>query len=389
MLSAIRFNLAEITLLLGTCHGFFLGIALLVRARTQGRAQLFLALPLFITAWQLFVYALNISGHIAAVPHLANTAFPFVFLIGPAFYFHAQLTTHPASTLRPHHLLHVLPCLVVLLQTVPYYALDTATKIEYLRGGYSPGLMAVSTTTLLHVLAHLSQLAAYLYATLRLVRRREGELQHVTANSAVFHDLARLKTLTGALIVYLGLFVVTFVLLVQLNAYRFEIDFVWLLTKSLFIHAFGYLAISRPLTPQTQDPQYTEPQEDTNGQKYERSGLAAEQAAYYTDKLDRVMREKKPYLNSDLKLADLSQLVELSPNLLSQIINQYKGTRFNDFINAHRIEHAQSLLRESDGKTTILHIALAAGFNNKATFNRLFKQHTQQTPSDYKKRRNE
>jgi AraC-like DNA-binding protein len=75
--------------------------------------------------------------------------------------------------------------------------------------------------------------------------------------------------------------------------------------------------------------------------------------------------------------------LSITPNQLSQIINQQAGKSFYEFVNEYRIDYAKHLLKQHPDKT-VLDIALAAGFGNKATFNRVFKQHTRITPTGFK-----
>src|SRR5690606_41905073 len=71
---------------------------------------------------------------------------------------------------------------------------------------------------------------------------------------------------------------------------------------------------------------------------------------------------------------------------LSQVINVSQERSFFDFINRYRIDHAKGLLSDPARAGNILEIALASGFNSKASFNRVFKKETGMTPSAFKKR---
>ncbi|MEM1082260.1 MAG: AraC family transcriptional regulator [Pseudomonadota bacterium] len=88
------------------------------------------------------------------------------------------------------------------------------------------------------------------------------------------------------------------------------------------------------------------------------------------------------YLDPRLSIATLARRRSTNQSELSRLINQGLGVNFNRFINELRIEHAKDLLREQ--VEDILPIALASGFNSKATFNRVFREITRQTPSQYR-----
>lgn len=98
------------------------------------------------------------------------------------------------------------------------------------------------------------------------------------------------------------------------------------------------------------------------------------------------MQENKPYLDEELSLQKLSLLMQISTHQLSQAINQNLNTNFYKFVNSYRIEEVKSKLKNPDFlKYSILGIAFECGFNSKSTFNKIFKEETGKTPSEYKK----
>lgn len=104
----------------------------------------------------------------------------------------------------------------------------------------------------------------------------------------------------------------------------------------------------------------------------------------FLEKLNTLMIHKKPYLQSDLNLQKLAELLEMKPKTVSLKINQNCEKNFYDLINSYRIqefkEKAQSVGLNS---YSILGLAYDCGFNSKSTFNSVFKKNTQKTPSQY------
>ncbi|MDP1676215.1 MAG: helix-turn-helix transcriptional regulator [Bacteroidota bacterium] len=120
--------------------------------------------------------------------------------------------------------------------------------------------------------------------------------------------------------------------------------------------------------------------------KYERSGLSEETAQTHLQQLLQVMDGQKPYLNSQLTLSQLASVAGISPHNLSEIINSLRRQNFYDFINSYRIEQVKKDLADpSKQHLKILSIAFDAGFNSKATFNTLFKEQIEKTPSEYRR----
>ena len=103
-------------------------------------------------------------------------------------------------------------------------------------------------------------------------------------------------------------------------------------------------------------------------------------------KLEKVLLEKKPYLDEDLTLSKLAQFVDVSDKKLSTFLNQYLNTTFYDLINEHRVEAVKEKLKSDKFENiTLLGIAYESGFKSKTSFNRIFKKETGFSPSEYKK----
>ncbi|MFW5657214.1 MAG: helix-turn-helix domain-containing protein [Bacteroidota bacterium] len=123
---------------------------------------------------------------------------------------------------------------------------------------------------------------------------------------------------------------------------------------------------------------------DIPTKKYKKTGISSEQAKAVQEKLKDVMHVEKPYLNPTLTLSDLSEKVGVSNNMLSQILNEYIGKNFYDYVNAYRLQHFQDLTKSPKHKHyTILGLAYECGFNSKTTFNTFFKKAMGKTPSAY------
>ncbi len=62
------------------------------------------------------------------------------------------------------------------------------------------------------------------------------------------------------------------------------------------------------------------------------------------------METEKLYKNPDLTLAELSQKLNIHPNVLSQVINSAEGKNFYDYINLQRVEEFTGALEIIDSK---------------------------------------
>ena len=117
--------------------------------------------------------------------------------------------------------------------------------------------------------------------------------------------------------------------------------------------------------------------------KYQRSALDSEQASRIADKINNTMSKEKLYLDSSLSLQKLANHLAISPNYISQTLNETLCTNFFDFINKWRIEAAKpKILANQD---SVLNVALEVGFNARSSFYKAFKQETGTTPSEFRK----
>jgi AraC-like DNA-binding protein len=101
-------------------------------------------------------------------------------------------------------------------------------------------------------------------------------------------------------------------------------------------------------------------------------------------KVNRLMQDQKPYLDHELTLDKMADMLELSENELTRLLNHEMETNFYALVNDYRMETVLEKLKVSDNrKFTIMASAYESGFNSKSTFYRIFKEYTKLTPKEY------
>ena len=119
--------------------------------------------------------------------------------------------------------------------------------------------------------------------------------------------------------------------------------------------------------------------------KYQRSPLTKEEKEEYLKRLQAYMESERPYLSPSLTIDILAKRLSISSRYLSQVINESLGVNFFDYVNDFRVSEAKRILTDaSSNHRNILDVLFDSGFNTKSAFNRVFKQHTGMTPSEYK-----
>jgi len=116
------------------------------------------------------------------------------------------------------------------------------------------------------------------------------------------------------------------------------------------------------------------------------SDLSEEAIAEIIVKMQSYMRLEKPYLDPDFSVYSLAQALDIPRRALSQALNTGLSKNFYIYVNEYRIDEVKKLLEQScEKQLTILEIAFQAGFKSKSSFNSLFKQYCDMTPSQYRK----
>ncbi|QLG45756.1 AraC family transcriptional regulator [Costertonia aggregata] len=119
---------------------------------------------------------------------------------------------------------------------------------------------------------------------------------------------------------------------------------------------------------------------------YKNSSLTKDLLEEYKECLIQFTKANKPYLNSELSQSELASQLGMSSYHLSEVLNSGFDQNFYNFINSYKVLEAQKLMRSKSHKDSkLLAIAFDSGFKSKTSFNRIFKNHTGKTPSEYRK----
>lgn len=99
----------------------------------------------------------------------------------------------------------------------------------------------------------------------------------------------------------------------------------------------------------------------------------------------QLMERDKPWLDAGFSLQDLSTRLATNQKYISQAINMFSDTGFSGLMNRYRVNEARRLILEGKPDTSLNDIALQAGFTNRVSFYRQFKEITGISPSEFVK----
>jgi YesN/AraC family two-component response regulator len=103
------------------------------------------------------------------------------------------------------------------------------------------------------------------------------------------------------------------------------------------------------------------------------------------EKLIELFLHEKVYKNPDLKITQISEMLNTNRTYISKLINTEFSCTFSEFVNRYRVKEAKQLLCEESSKNYSLdYIAEKSGFGSMVNFMRVFRDIEGTTPGKYR-----
>lgn len=132
----------SIFLLIAT-QGFFISGVLALNKRGDRKANVYIALIVFLFSLTMVEYVLYWTGYLKQFKYFMNMSITFPFLLGPLLFFYlCQLFLKRPLILRD--IAHFLPFLLELIYWIPYYLSDKTVKFQFLGQPYIFEILAWS-----------------------------------------------------------------------------------------------------------------------------------------------------------------------------------------------------------------------------------------------------
>jgi AraC-like DNA-binding protein len=302
-----------------------------------------------------------------------------VFLItisllnNPVFYLYALSICYSDFKLRPKHLLHAIPFILINLELVPRFYLAGFTEKIFILSSYA----TIPELRWMTVIGHLQFIGYIIGIFLLLKKYRKVYLENYADPKIITYrwlfQFALVDTIVHGIVLVKDVLKISgsgvvfdnLQLLVGINA---VFILCWFVFKALY-NPDLFRGVSFQLQPLKEQ---SEAVTDTETLKK-------------IEILRRYMRQNEPYLEPSLTIQQLARQVKIPAKELSILINLYLGQHFFDFVNEYRIRKAMQLLKEDLQKErTVQEIFYEVGFNSKSSFNTAFKKHTAITPKEYR-----
>ncbi len=341
-----------------------------------------MGLYLVLQSLMLLEYVLFWSNLIHSMPWMIDVTYTFPLLYGPLLYIFfddAFGNEKPLVKYWPHFLAFA----AVLVLKAPFYFSDADTKLNH-----------VLDVPFAHILSYYSwfkiaHMLTYCVVLFVMISKRSG-VGHMRLWARMISSLFLLFTLLT--------------LIYEVSAasgfYTLSGDYFVSLASVASIALVGWSArsygqvtsgmnLSAALkSPESRTMEHLlieRRQLEGLPEKYNKSKMPESLATKLSHDLEKLMNDERLYRENDLKLETLAERLGTTRHFVSQVINQTHKMHFFDYVNMKRIQEAKDLLRSSTRKElNVIEIAYRVGFNNKGTFNSVFKKVTGMTPTEFR-----
>lgn len=379
----------EMLFYLGAAQGILLFVFLFSIKGNRISNRLLGLLTLF---WALILlqFPLQAHGLYAKNPHLLKTISVLLFTLFPLLYLHVKYLLSDYKKFNKKDLWHFLFAFLYIILNSDFYFSSSEVKLEIVNNKslYYRFLQIVGDEVIG------GQGIIYSILIFKLIKNYKKEILNYQSSI----DKITIKTLSiGTLLIFIAWIIGTIAANLDLFDIPVNVDLfiaVYLIIV-VVIYFISYVALTTPevfkielgtdvgVNPDIsikgvgENP--TVDQESISLNENVKAELLS------NDKLlIDYMNKEEPFLNAELSLNDLADSLDLSRHQLSNVINQCHKMNFYEFVNSYRIEKVKVLMMDpSNSNLKIISIAYDAGFNSKASFNRIFKQVCGMTPTQY------
>lgn len=371
----MSFSLVELFSIFGGFLGLILFLIILLKLKGKPIVKFSLAMFLFIGSAIVIIGTITFSGNAIYFPHLFRLDSPLHYLFGPVCFFYTLASFKPDFRFRKVQLLNLVPSLINLGEFIPLYFSSAPDKIEHYNA------LIITGTLLIPLHSVLKSSIALIYLILQFYVFYKYKPKNISSDKSKWSLVSWFTIfLFGQTILLVGLLIniaTGFKLFVDPYRYTVFIETLYLYSVTIALMFFPSLLYGNTVDKNSPEIILKE--------KYIRSKLSSDTKLSILNDLNSYLEsENKPFLNPKLSMAEVAKELKVTPQQLSQVVNEKTNLNFANYINSYRIAMAKEIMSSHDfNRHTIDSIAELAGFKSKSPFYVAFKKHTGLTPKDF------
>lgn len=343
----------------GMLQAFFISVVLL-KSQTRTLFKKLFAVLLIIEGVTLFERLLVETELINSVPHLLGISYPISFLKPPLMWFMTLAITDRSFKLEKRCLWHLIPFALMLLMNLPLYTLSGAEKLEWART-FMEKIPSYSSFDFYFSLSFFAYIGVYIFSS---IRKMNQVREHVSNNALL--NWYRLALIGYGTFLFLHL---VYFAIQPAAGYNFAIvNQVSMLAMTFMVQAVAFKLLDRSPLLNARAPDL---------------GDLNRREKYQTQILEALERDKL-YLDASLTLQKFSETLALPASYVTELINQKFNCSFKKLVNQYRLLEAKRIMENTEAdEIKLIDVAYEAGFNNKVSFYRVFKELEGMSPSEY------
>lgn len=349
-----------------------------------------------------FLVHIHLFDHHSTFYILFPLVFCLVLTLAPLFYLHHKSIHIKDFKLKRADIRHFIPAMVMVLFLIPFWALLITNNVQYLDSVYGNFLlkgMFDKQTWLIEILVKSAvslQLLVYIFLGIKRYREFLKNTPPKTRKSP------------GPYIAGIQLFGASFIIMMLLLiGHRFMHATGNNMSSTLFVLSLLVLNIGLAYFGIRFEESYLfDYQNECNPESISSSGrrlpdkvkIAHDSDCKYLNSclcddlkkellanLLRLMKEKEPYTDCEVRIDDIADLTGTNKKYLSQLINEHFGKNFHVFMNDYRCKKVIKLFNDPFyDNYSIEGISETCGFRSRSTFVASFKKYSGKLPSVYR-----
>lgn len=343
-----------------------------------------LAIEFLLLGYMVVAAYFLMPENIIETPYFFRTLAPLFYTVPPLNFMFLWYLFHPRATFKKSHLLFFFPFLLQLVENIPFYISDKATKIQEVKWMLSQGdYFAFSERfmwfdPICHVYAKFAMYVLFYVAMVYFyVQFRREKQNQILFQKGIFH-----YWVIGILVFRLCTVIyIWYTFIYTDNGKTSFITTDYLLVAEFVFHLL-YLAIN----PKLLDVQIlAENLRGTDKPEVVLTDEEGERLLQLAAKVEDYFKTTEVFLNSQLTAELLGSLTGHPHRMIGQAIKHTHGISFRDYLNNYRISYIEEKLSDPTylAKSSIETIAEASGFGSRQSFYTAFKKAKGCTPKEY------
>jgi len=358
----------ELLTLSATMINFFIALYFIFLARRNVMADIYLGVLLLLFSLTFLFNYFGYAGIFESNPELIFLDIGIPFLLGPVTWYYVISLTHIQPGLKFDRFLHLVPGIIIYVVFLDIVFLPPEKKLELLQMPASEAGIRHQVHTILQLIS----VPVYLIVSLGTINNYQKQIRRTrSAIKKLSHRWLRLF-----LVIFLLFWLIISTGLILANFFPSENTGFLIFTIgtcifSLFIGIYGILRNKVTKNLEITDFELSKTEKRV-------------QEVINRNRLDTFMEDRKPFLEPELTLHQLADMIGIQAHVLSSVLNVEYKQSFFDFINERRInEFKERVKNGAYVNFSILAIAYDSGFNSKTAFYRFFKKTEGYSPGEF------